>query len=255
MRRTITTKEKEAMSDLNGKVVVITGASSGIGAATARRLAGLGANVVLGARRGDKLEALAQSIGAAAAWKVCDVAKLADVQALAAHALEKFGRIDALINNAGIMPASPVAMGLVEDWDRMIDVNVKGVLYGIHSVLNHMLERGDGTIVNVASVAALSGSAGGAVYSATKGAVKLLSDGLRKETEGKVRVSVIYPGVTETELVESLTVPEIRDYARSLYDNAIPADAIAEAVAYVLTQGDTVSVNEMVVRPTAKQGM
>lgn len=241
------------MNDMNGKVVIVTGASSGIGQATATHLAGLGAKVVLGARRAERLQTLAAMIGPSAIWKAGDVSLLADQQALARHALEHFGRIDALINNAGLMPVSPIALGCVEDWDRMIDVNLKGVLYGIHAVLGHMLARGSGSIVNIASVAARSAGAGGAVYSATKAAVSMLSEGLRKETAGKVRVCVIYPGLTESELVESVTDANIREYARTLYVNAIPAQAIAEAVAYALTQPDSVAVNDITVRPLANQ--
>jgi NADP-dependent 3-hydroxy acid dehydrogenase YdfG len=241
------------VNDLDGKVVVITGASSGIGQATASHLASLGAKVVLGARRTDRLQAIATAIGAAAIWKAGDVSVLKDQQALVGHALERFGRVDALINNAGLMPVSPLAMGCVEDWERMIDVNVKGVLYGIHAVLGHMLERGHGSIVNIASVAARSAGAGGAVYSATKAAVSMISEGLRKETAGKIRVCVIYPGLTQSELVESVTNPAIREFARGLYADAIPAQAIAEAVAYALTQPNSVSVNDITVRPLANQ--
>jgi NADP-dependent 3-hydroxy acid dehydrogenase YdfG len=241
------------VNDLKGKVVIVTGASSGIGQATAAHLASLGAKVVLGARRTDRLQATAARIGPAAIWKAGDVSVLGDQQALVRHALDHFGRVDALINNAGLMPVSPIALGCVDDWNRMIDVNVKGVLYGIHAVLGHMLERGSGSIVNMASVAARSAGAGGAVYSATKAAVSMLSEGLRKETAGKIRVCVIYPGLTESELVESVTNAAIREFARSLYVNAIPAQAIAEAVAYALTQPGSVSVNEITVRPLANQ--
>ena len=176
-----------------------------------------------------------------------------DLIALAQHGIETFGRIDALVNNAGIMPASPLAMGKVDDWDRTIDVNVKGVLYGIHAVLNHMLERGSGSIVNIASVSALEAHAGGAVYSASKFAVRAISDALRKETSGKVRVCMICPGITTSELVESVTVPEIRNLARGMAQAAMPAQAIAEAIAYALAQPDGVAVNEIIVRPLAAQ--
>jgi NADP-dependent 3-hydroxy acid dehydrogenase YdfG len=151
------------------------------------------------------------------------------------------------------MPASPISMGRVEDWDRMIDVNVKGVLYGIHAVLAHMLARGSGTIVNIASVSAHESHAGGAVYSATKFAVRAISEGLRKEVSGKVRVCMICPGLTTSELADSLTVPAIREHARGLYQAAMPAAAIAEAVAYALTQPESVAVNEIIVRPLAAQ--
>ncbi|HEV7448560.1 MAG TPA: SDR family oxidoreductase [Steroidobacteraceae bacterium] len=241
------------MSTLEGKVVIVTGASSGIGEATARHLASLGARMVLGARRADRLQKLAAQLGESVIWRETDVTKLSQQQALAEQALKSFGRIDALINNAGIMPASPIAMGRVEDWDRMIDVNVRGVLYGIHAVLAHMLERGSGSIVNIASVSAHESHAGGAVYSATKFAVRAISEGLRKEVSGKVRVCMICPGLTESELPESLTVPAIREQARGMYQAAMPAAAIAEAVAYVLTQPAAVAVNEIIVRPLVAQ--
>jgi NADP-dependent 3-hydroxy acid dehydrogenase YdfG len=241
------------MSTLEGKVVIVTGASSGIGEATARHLASLGARMVLGARRADRLQKLAAQLGESVIWRETDVTKLSQQQALAEQALKSFGRIDALINNAGIMPASPIAMGRVEDWDRMIDVNVRGVLYGIHAVLAHMLERGGGSIVNIASVSAHESHAGGAVYSATKFAVRAISEGLRKEVSGKVRVCMICPGLTESELPESLTVPAIREQARGMYQAAMPAAAIAEAVAYVLTQPAAVAVNEIIVRPLVAQ--
>jgi NADP-dependent 3-hydroxy acid dehydrogenase YdfG len=241
------------MGSLDGQVVLVTGASSGIGAATARHLASLGARLVLGARRADRLEALAGELGESIVWQQTDVTQSSQLQALAQLGLKKFGRIDALINNAGIMPASPIAMGRVADWDRMIDVNVKGVLYGIHAVLAHMLARGSGTIVNIASVSAHESHAGGAVYSATKFAVRAISEGLRKEVSGKVRVCMICPGLTTSELADSLTVPAIREHARGLYQAAMPAAAIAEAVAYALTQPDSVAVNEIIVRPLAAQ--
>src|SRR5690606_12624671 len=182
------------MQTLKDKVVMITGASSGIGEATAKHLVALGAKVVLGARRAERLAKLADAIGPNAVWRETDVTKCDDLLALAQFGIEKFGRIDALINNAGIMPASPMAMGKVDDWDRTIDVNVKAVLYGIHSVLNHMLERGHGSIINIASVSALDAHAGGAVYAASKFAVRAITDSLRKETTGKVRVCMICPG-------------------------------------------------------------
>jgi NADP-dependent 3-hydroxy acid dehydrogenase YdfG len=242
------------MTNLNDKVVMITGASSGIGEATARHLASLGAQVVLGARRADRLRKLAESLGSNAVWRETDVTKLADQQALAGLAIKSFGRVDALVNNAGIMPASPLAMGLVQDWERMIDVNIKGVLYAIHAVLNHMLERGSGSIVNVSSISGLESHAGAAVYAATKFAVRAIGEGLRKETTGKVRVCTIYPGLTDSELAESLTVDAIREQARGMFKAAaMPAQAIAEAIGYALTQPAAVAVNEIVVRPLAAQ--
>lgn len=237
---------------LKDQVIIVTGASSGIGQATARHLAKLGANVVLGARREQRLQALADSIGPQAVYQTTDVTQRHQLEALAALAIKRFGRIDGLINNAGIMPASPIELGLVDDWDRMIDVNIKGVLYGINAVLGHMQEHG-GTIVNMASVTAHHAGPGGAVYSGTKAAVKLISEGLRKEVTGKVRICVIYPGITESEIPDSITVPAIKDVSTQMYRSAMPAQAIAEAVAYALTQPPGVAVNEITVRPLAMQ--
>jgi NADP-dependent 3-hydroxy acid dehydrogenase YdfG len=241
------------MSDLKGKTVIITGASSGLGESTARHLVSLGANVVLGARREERLSALADELGDRAAWRVTDVTHREDLQSLAELALSKFGQIDALVNNAGIMPVSPVAMAKVEEWDRMIDVNIKGVLYGVNAVLDHMLQREDGTIINIASVAAHVVKPGGTVYSATKSAVRVISEGLRQELTGKVRVCTICPGATQSELTESISVPEIREMADQVMSVAMPAQSIADAVAYVLTQPASVAVNEIIVRPLVAQ--
>lgn len=242
------------MSNLNNQVIIITGASSGIGEATARHLASLGAKVVLAARRGDRLAKLAGDIGANATWKETDVTQRDDLKALAGHALEKFGRIDALVNNAGIMPVSLIASGMVDDWDRMIDINIKGVLYGVHAVLGTMLEQGSGSIINIASTAAHSVGPGGTVYSATKTAVRIISEGLRKEVSGKVRVCTICPGFTESELSESVTDQGMKPFVAQLFDQmAMPAHAIAEAVAYALMQPANVAVNEITVRPLAAQ--
>jgi len=241
------------MQDICGQVVVITGASSGIGEAVARHLVSLGANVVLGARREDRLRALVQELGDQARWRKTDVAKREDLQALADCALEAFGSIDVLVNNAGIMPVSPLAMGNVDDWDRMIDVNLKGVLYGIHAVLDTMLKQGSGCIINMASVAAHHVGPGGAVYSGTKTAVRVISEGLRQEVSGVVRVCTVCPGLIESEIPNTITDAAIREQSAQLYTNAMPAQAIAEAVAYVVTQPPNVAVNELTVRPLAAQ--
>lgn len=242
------------MSNLNNQVIIITGASSGIGEATARHLASLGANVVLGARRGDRLAKLAADIGANASWKETDVTQRDDLKALATHALEKFGRIDALVNNAGIMPVSLIASGMVDDWDRMIDINIKGVLYGVHAVLDTMLEQGSGSIINIASTAAHDVGPGGTVYSATKTAVRVITDGLRKEVGGKVRVCTIFPGFTESELSDSVNDQGMKPLVAQIFEQlAMPAHAIAEAVAYALLQPANVAVNEITVRPLAGQ--
>ena len=242
------------MASLNDQVVIITGASSGIGEATARHLASLGAKVVLGARRADRLSALADSIGPNAAWKVTDVTKREDLKALAGLALEKFGRIDGLVNNAGIMPVSLIASGMVEDWDRVIDINIKGVLWGIHAVVDTMLAQCSGSIINIASTAAHDVGPGGTVYSATKTAVRVISEGLRKELSGKVRVCTICPGFTQSELAESVNDQNFKPFVDQLFqEKAMPASAIAEAVAYALTQPSSVAVNEIIVRPLAGQ--
>src|SRR5690606_20026317 len=242
------------MSNLDNQVIIITGASSGIGEATARHLASLGARVVLGARRADRLARLADSIGPNASWQVTDVTRREDLKALAAHALEKFGRIDGLINNAGIMPVSMIASGMVEDWDRVIDINIKGVLWGIHAVVDTMLAQGSGSIINIASTAAHDVGPGGTVYSATKTAVRVISEGLRKELTGKVRVCTICPGFTQSELSESVNDGAFKPMVGQLFEQmAMPAQAIAEAVAYALTQPANVAVNEIIVRPLAAQ--
>lgn len=242
------------MNDLTNKVVMITGASSGIGAAVARHLASLGATLVLGARRTDKLAELADELGDKVAWLATDVSQRGDVEALAQLGIERFGGIDVLINNAGIMPVSMLAADKVDDWERMIDVNIKGVLWGIHSVLNHMLARGDGSIINIASVAAHSVGPSGSVYSATKTAVKIISDGLRQEVDGVLRVCTIYPGITNTELPASVTDTNMSPMIGQMFEaKAMPASAIAEAVAYVLTQPKTIAVNDLTVRPLAAQ--
>ena len=241
------------MSSIEGKVVVITGASSGIGEATARLLAERGAHVVVGARRTERLEKLVADItkkGGSARFRAVDVTKRADAQALVDFAKAEFGRIDVLINNAGVMPLSPLAALKVEEWDQMIDVNIRGVLYGIAAVLPDMKARGDGQIINVASIGAHVVVPTGAVYCATKYAVWAISDGLRQENTD-LRVTVISPGVVESELAHTIsdadTAKVMEDYRRI----AITPDAIARAIAFAVEQPDDVDVNEIIVRPTA----
>jgi NADP-dependent 3-hydroxy acid dehydrogenase YdfG len=240
------------MQSIQGKVVMVTGASSGIGEATARALARHGARLVLAARRTDRLARLATELGDQVLWAATDVTQLADLQALAEQAVARFGRIDVLVNNAGIMPVSMLAQGRVDDWDRMIDVNIKGVLYGIHAVLGGMLAQGAGHIINISSVAGLAVGPGGAVYSATKFAVRAITDGLRQECVGKVRVTSICPGLVSSELTESITVPAFKERAQKLYEGAMPAQAVADAVLYAMGQPDNVAVNEIVVRPLSQ---
>lgn len=241
------------MSSLAGKVVLITGASSGIGAATARHLAAHGARVVLGARRLDRLSSLAAEITAAGGEvrvRALDVTSGADFESFVAFARDAYGETDILINNAGVMPLSPLASLKVDEWDRMIDVNVRGVLYGIAAVLPQMTARGRGHIVNVASIGAHRVSPTAAVYCATKFAVRAISDGLRQETD-RLRVTVISPGVTESELAETITDETARKAMQSYRQIAIPAEAVAAAILYAVSQPDSVDVSEIVVRPTA----
>jgi len=235
------------------KVVLITGASSGIGAGIARELAKAGAKLVLGARRTDQLETLAEEIrrnGGEVLARRLDVTDRADVAAFAQAAREAFGRVDVIVNNAGVMPLSLMSSLKVDEWDRMIDVNIKGVLYGIAAVLPEMTARGSGHIINIASIGALSVSPTAAVYCATKFAVRAISDGLRQETD-RIRVTCIHPGVVESELANTITDPAAAELMRTYRAIAIKPDAIARAVRYAIEQPEDVDVNEIVVRPTA----
>ncbi|MFI1306376.1 SDR family oxidoreductase [Streptomyces sioyaensis] len=236
------------------KVVAITGASSGIGAATARRLAADGHRVLLGARRTDRLEQLAEEItkeGGTAAFRRLDVTDGADMQAFVDAAHAEFGRIDVLVGNAGVMPLSPLEATRTEEWDRMIDVNLRGVLHGIAAALPVMREQGGGHFVHLASVGAYEVSPTAAVYCATKFAVRALSEGLRQESAGDIRVTLVSPGVTESELADSISDPEAREAMKTYRAVALPASAVADAIAYALAQPPQVDVNEIVVRPTA----
>ncbi|SEL91140.1 NADP-dependent 3-hydroxy acid dehydrogenase YdfG [Pseudoxanthomonas sp. GM95] len=245
-------------NNLHGKVVVITGASSGLGEATARMLAAQGAAVVLGARREDRLKALVETLVAAggkASALATDVTDAAQVQRLVDHAIKVFGTVDVIINNAGLMPQSLLERRKLEDWDRTIDVNIKGVLYGIAAVLPHMQARKSGHIVNVSSVAGHKVRAGGAVYSATKHAVRVISEGLRQEVKPyNIRTTVISPGAVDTELPDSATEADVRENMRKYYaDVAIPADSFARAVVFALSQPDEVDINEILFRPTRQE--
>lgn len=238
---------------LTEKVILITGASSGIGEATARHLAARGHKVVMGARRTDRLEKLAAEIlanGGTVEYTELDVTDLASVQAFAALALEKFGRMDVIINNAGVMPLSPLAELKVDEWNRMIDVNIRGVLHGIAAVLPHMTERKSGHVINVSSIGGFQVWPTCAVYSGTKFAVRAISEGLRLETKD-IRVTTIYPGVVESELADTISDPATRAAMQDFRKVALTPDAIARAAAYAIEQPDDVDVNELVVRPTA----
>lgn len=236
----------------NTKTVLITGASSGIGEATALRLAEDGHRLFLGARRIERLDALAARIetaGGIASFRRLDVTDAADVQQFVGGAVGTYGGVDVMINNAGVMPLSALAENKVDEWNRMIDVNIRGVLHGISASLPVMQAQGSGHIVNVASIGAHEVEPTAAVYCATKFAVWAISEGLRKEHSGDIRVSVISPGVTESELAESISDPAARSAMRAYRAVAIPASAIADAIAFAIGQPPEVDVNEIIVRP------
>jgi NADP-dependent 3-hydroxy acid dehydrogenase YdfG len=244
------------MSNIKDKVVVITGASSGVGESTSQLLAGLGAKVALGARRKDRIDTLVKDItaeGGSAIGLKTDVTKREDVEALVAAAFEKHGRIDAIVNNSGIMPIAPMASLKVEEWDRMIDVNIKGLLYGVAAVLPIMQKQKMGHIINIASVAGFKVFApGGTVYSATKFAVRALTEGLRMELRAdNIRCTTISPGAIATELPESSSEESTRESLREFYKIAIPAESVARAIVYAVEQPTEVDVGEVVIRPTA----
>lgn len=235
------------------KVVLITGASSGIGAGIARELASTGARLVLGARRLGRLEALAEEIrahGSQALVLRLDVTDRATVMAFVESARRSFGRIDVMINNAGVMPLSPMAALRVEEWERMVDVNIKGVLYGIAAVLPEMIARRSGHIINISSIGGLSVVPTAAVYCATKYAVRAISEGLRQEHD-TIRVTCVYPGVVESELADAITDPDAAEAMRSYRAIALTPDAIGRAIRYVIEQPQDVDVSDIVVRPTA----
>lgn len=237
------------------KVVLITGASSGIGAAIGRELGAAGAKVMLGARRTDRLNALAEDIrakGGEAMTRRLDVTDRADVAAFAEAARQAWGRVDVIVNNAGVMPLSLMVSMKVDEWDRMVDVNIKGVLYGIAAVLPEMTSRGSGHVVNIASIGALSVSPTAAVYCATKYAVRAISDGLRQEHDD-IRVTCIHPGVVESELADTITDPVAAEAMKSYRAIALQPDAIGRAVRFAIEQPDDVDVNEIVIRPTASK--
>ena len=242
--------------NISGKVVVITGASSGLGEAAARHLAAQGAKVVLGARRLDRLQALASELKLPEGAVVqTDVTDLAQVRALVDQAVQLHGRLDVIINNAGLMPQSPLARLKTDEWNRMIDVNIKGVLYGIAAALPHMQAQKAGQIINVSSVAGHKVRAGGAVYSATKHAVRVISEGLRQEVKPfNIRTTIISPGAVDTELPNTVSEPDVAQGIRAMYDQlAIPADSFARCVAFAMSQPDDVDINEILYRPTAQE--
>ncbi|MCF7755442.1 SDR family oxidoreductase [Paenibacillus xylanexedens] len=242
------------MSNVKGKVVVITGASSGIGESTARLLAQHGAHLVIGARRVDRLETLASSIrleGGSVEYHSLDVTRLEEMQTIVDLALTRYGRVDVILNNAGVMPLSPLESLKVDEWNRMIDVNIRGVLHGIAAGLPVMKKQGFGQFINIASIGAYAVSPTAAVYCATKYAVRAISEGLRQEVGGDIRVTLVSPGVTESELADTISDEEARDLMKEYRRISIPASAIAQSILFAISQSAEVDVNEIVVRPTA----
>jgi NADP-dependent 3-hydroxy acid dehydrogenase YdfG len=243
---------------IKDKIVVVTGASSGLGEATARLLSAEGATVVLGARRADRLRTLVKELetrGNKALAVTTDVSQREQVKALVDAAVETYGRVDVMINNAGLMPQAPLERLKVDEWDRMIDVNVKGVLYGIAAALPHMQRQKAGHFINVSSVAGHRVGPGFAVYAATKYAVRALSEGLRQEVKPyNIRTTVISPGAVATELPDSVTDSDASKRIRTFYEQvAVPADSFARAVAFAMSQPEEVDINEILYRPTSQE--
>jgi NADP-dependent 3-hydroxy acid dehydrogenase YdfG len=246
--------ETSAIAD---KIVVITGASSGIGESTAKLLARHGAKVVLGARRKNRIDAVVKEISAAGGKAIgfaVDVTKRAEVEALIQATVDSFGRVDVIVNNAGTMLIAPVQALKVGEWDRQIDVNIKGLLYGVAAVLPHMQKQKNGHIINIASVFGIKVFApGGTVYCATKSAVRALTEGLRIELHSqKIRCTMISPGAVATELPEGTSEEATRENLREFYKMAIPANSIASTIAYAIEQPHEVEIDEVVIRPTAQ---
>jgi NADP-dependent 3-hydroxy acid dehydrogenase YdfG len=243
------------MSNITGKVVGITGASSGIGEATALLLAERGAKVVLGARRSDRIEALATRIadvGGETAYVCTDVRRRDDLSNLVSLACERYGKLDVLVNNAGVGPISPLDDLRIDDWDEMIDVNLKGVLYGIAAALPVFRQQGSGHFVNIASTAGYRIVPNQSVYAGTKVAVRVISEGLRQEAGAQLRVTIISPGATNTNFSDSVQNAEVKALTAAYAAFAMPPDAVARAIAFAIEQPADVDVNEVVIRPTAQ---
>jgi len=239
---------------VQNKVIVITGASSGLGEAAAKLLAQQGAKLVLGARRLDRLQKLAKDLALAPdAIVQTDVTQRDQVKRLVDRTVQLHGRVDVLINNAGLMPNARIDQLQVDEWDRMIDTNIKGVLYGIAAALPHMSAQKSGHIINVSSVAGHKVGPGSAVYSATKHAVRVISEGLRQEVKAyNMRTTIISPGAVATELTNSITDPVVAEGARKVYEIAISAASFARAVSFAISQPEDVDINEILFRPTAQ---
>ncbi|MCZ0874579.1 SDR family oxidoreductase [Peribacillus sp. AS_2] len=245
------------MSNIQDKVVIITGASSGIGEATARELASKGAKLVLAARRQERLKKLQEEIhqnGGQVIFKVTDVASHEQMEELAEFALKEFGKIDVIINNAGVMPLSPVHQKKINEWNTMIDVNIKGVLYGIAAVLPSMRERKEGHIINVSSIAGHLVFPASSVYSGTKFAVRAITEGLRiEEASNNIRTTIISPGTITTELLETISDPELKSAIMEDTKIGIEPASIARAIGFAIEQPSDVAINEMIVRPTIQE--
>src|SRR3954452_23243549 len=245
-------------NNIKNKVTIITGASSGLGAATARYLAARGATVVLGARRSARIEALADELkrtGTQALAMTTDVTDREQVTVLVDAAVQNFGRVDVMLNNAGLMQQSPLERLKVDEWDNMIDINIKGVLYGIAAALPQMQRQKTGHIINVSSVAGHKVTPAGAVYSATKHAVRAITEGLRQEVKAyNIRTTVISPGAVATEFPSHITDEQSAAGIQKFYEGyAIPADSFARAVAFAIGQPDDVDINEILFRPTRQE--
>lgn len=244
------------MDNIAGKVVVITGASSGLGAEAARHLVKAGAKVVLGARRSDRLEAIAKELGRdhCTIFQV-DVVDREQVAAFVDHAVKVFGRIDVMINNAGVMPLAPLEMLRLDEWDQSIDVNIKGVLWGIAAALPHFKAQQSGHFINVSSVAGHKVGVGSAVYAATKHSVRVISEGLRQEVKPyNIRTTVLSPGAVDTELPASVKAAGVSEGVAQFYEaTAIPASSFARCVLFAMSQPEDVDINEILFRPTKQE--
>lgn len=245
-------------NNIKGKVIAITGASSGLGETSARYLAAKGANIVLGARRADRLESIANEINAAdqgkAVFVQTDVTNKEQVQALVDKAVSSFGKLDVMVNNAGFMAMAPLSELKIEEWDKMIDINIKGVLYGIAAALPIFQKQESGHFINVSSVAGLKVFGGGTVYSGTKFAVRAISEGLRQEVGGNIRTTTLEPGAVESELKHGTSHQETSVMVDQMYQTmAISADSIARTIAFAIEQPTDVDINDIVVRPTVQE--
>ena len=245
-------------NNIQNKIIVITGASSGLGEVAAKHLSEQGAIVVLGARRADRIEALAKQLsgkGAKALAVTTDVTKYDHVKKLVDTAVQTYGGIDVIINNAGLMPQSPLDRLKIDEWNQMIDVNIKGVLYGIAAALPYMKEKKSGHIINVSSVAGHKVRPNNVVYAATKHAVRVISEGLRQEVKGfNIRTTIISPGAVDTELPNTISEPDIAESMHKFYrDVSISADSFARAVAFAINQPEDVDINEILFRPTRQE--